>query len=148
MSDLNFLNSEKYITGKILEINGIVELLSSKERASQVGLEITKVKDYKFSSKSSVMLSILVDEGGFLIIRFTCGKENFYFESYLERYDLANSERFQKIAEKCRAIHEFQFNLESKLNFFIEYVNSSEDLQLVLEGKRMFNIVCDFGGMK
>jgi hypothetical protein len=148
MSNLTFFNCEEYIVSELLKVEGVVKLLSRRERASQEGLETTKTHDYVFSLKSSAVLSFSLDEDGYSSICFNYGNEYFYFDSYLEMYDFAGKKRYEEMLEECRNSRDFHFNLTSKLNFFIDYVNNHSELKLVFDGNSWFSIPYDFGGMK
>lgn len=68
--------------------------------------------------------------------------------SFLHKNDSVSASRYEEVLSSCRKSHSFQYRIDSQLNFIVDYINKCSDLKLVLEGKKWFNVLYDFGGMK
>ncbi|MBP9682942.1 MAG: hypothetical protein KBD76_16195 [Bacteriovorax sp.] len=148
MSDLNFLNCEKYIIDKILEIKSLTSLIEKKNRVSQFRSEETDAKIFKFGSLSSVEFNISIYEDEISVESFYLEKEYFMLTSFLHKNDSVSASKYEEVLSSCRKSHSFQYRIDSQLNFIVDYINKCSDLKLVLEGKKWFNVLYDFGGMK
>jgi hypothetical protein len=148
MKDMNYFNSDEYIIAKILRINnslkfdGVVELYLNNASSSET------VKKFKFKTESSTELVIYLRPEGFLSFMFSQNKDNFMFGPYLEKYDHLSRVQYEDVLSKCRGNNIFHENIQSILDFTVDYIGKSKDLQDVLEGNKWFEIPFDFNGMK